>query len=110
MKTPTVVQTPKPPRNLVATLTVVFMTLVVVLAGIGFTFKIYMFFRDMIRTGELSFAVIPVAAYVCTALGFALLLVWSFLNGQFRDLEGPKFEMLRDEERLQAEENGQALG
>ena len=34
-------------------------------------------------------------------MGFLILLVWAYLTGQFRDIEGPKYEMF---ERFEEQE------
>lgn len=76
-----------------------FFLLVLLIGGGGFVFRLWEFIRDIRKSGELSFAILPVAAYLITALGFTFLLLWSILIGQFKDVEEPKYRMLADEER-----------
>ncbi len=55
------------------------------------------------RVGGLSdgaFAVTPVINYLLASAGFFFLLLWSAVNGMFRDLEQPKYFMLKNEEEL----------
>ena len=38
--------------------------------------------------------------YLLASLGFFCLLMWAALNGMFRDLEQPKYNMLENEREL----------
>ena len=58
------------------------------------------------RGGGLSdgaFEVTPVINYLLASAGFFLLLLWSAVNGMFRDLEQPKYFMLKNEQELDAD-------
>ena len=37
-------------------------------------------------------------------MGFLILLVWSYLTGQFKDIEGPKYEMFERFEEQERQE------
>ena len=65
-------------------------------AGTAFVFKLIEFILTATTGGEASLAsfLIPVLNYLLVAVGFALLFVWSYFRGQFRDVEAPKFRML----------------
>jgi nitrogen fixation-related uncharacterized protein len=41
-----------------------------------------------------------VVNYLLASLGFFCLLMWAALNGMFRDLEQPKYNMLENEREL----------
>lgn len=74
----------------------IFSIAMVVTAGTAFVFKLIEFIFTATSAGEASLAsfLIPVLNYLFVAAGFSLLFVWSFLRGQFRDVEAPKFRML----------------
>ena len=40
--------------------------------------------------------------YLLASFGFLLLFVWAAANGMFHDIEGPKYTMLVNEDRLDA--------
>jgi cbb3-type cytochrome oxidase maturation protein len=71
----------------------------VLVAGLGFSYKLLEFSREALESEVASFAVVPLVVYVLVALGFASLFVWAVLRGQFRDIEGPKYRLLEEEER-----------
>jgi hypothetical protein len=48
------------------------------------------------------FAISPVVNYLLASLGFLFLLGWAAMQGMFRDIEAPKYEMLENERRLDA--------
>ncbi|HGY92985.1 MAG TPA: hypothetical protein ENK43_17615 [Planctomycetes bacterium] len=70
---------------------------VVVCSGAAFVFKLYEFFADLTNREGLHFAGAHLLTYVLVAGGFALLLIYGFMKGQFTDIEKPKFEMLEKE-------------
>lgn len=82
------------------------MTLAIVICGVAFFFKLYKFGSTLFENGSdmLGFAVLPVSNYLFIAAGFLMLLVWAYLRGEFEDIEGPKYELLKDHERYEAEE------
>jgi hypothetical protein len=50
-----------------------------------------------------AFAVTPVINYLLASAGFFFLLLWAAVNGMFRDLEQPKYCMLKNEQELDAD-------
>jgi nitrogen fixation-related uncharacterized protein len=52
--------------------------------------------RDLIG----GFTIIPVANYLIITAGMVCLLIWAIAHGMFRDVEGPKYDMLEREARL----------
>ena len=50
-----------------------------------------------------AFAVTPVINYLLASAGFFFLLLWAAVNGMFRDLEQPKYFMLKNEQELDAD-------
>lgn len=76
----------------------VIMIFAVFIGGLGFVYKIIQFSREALGEETTSFAAIPVIVYACVAIGFISLFLWALARGQFRDVEGPKYRMLRREE------------
>ena len=73
-------------------------------AGCMFIYKLFSFLRTIKRDELAGFAFDPIMIYAFVAMGFLCLLAWAFLSGQFRDIEGPKYEMF---ERFQAQERAE---
>jgi len=71
-------------------------------AGIAFVLKFVKFVRA-VGTDELgAIALVPMLNYLAVAAGFLCLLAWAILGGMFRDIEGPKFKLLENEELLES--------
>jgi nitrogen fixation-related uncharacterized protein len=71
-----------------------FFITICVAAGGMFIFKLFSFMKTIKREEMDGFAFDPIMIYALVAMGFLTLLVWAYLTGQFRDIEGPKYEML----------------
>ena len=82
----------------------IFLTLGILLPALyGFGTK----FREMlllVGDEEGAFTVMPILNYLLVSLGFVALFLWALLHGMFRDVEKPKYWMLLNEHRLDAEE------
>ncbi len=74
------------------------MLLAVFVGGTGFVYKLVQFTREAMGDEVASFAAVPVLTYVCVAVGFLSLFLWSISRGQFQDVEAPKFRLLEQEE------------
>lgn len=70
---------------------------IVAFAAAGFVFKIWEFIRSLGDSAAMGFAIVPLSSYFLTGFGFLLLLGWSVSRGAFRDIEAPKFRMMRME-------------
>ncbi len=82
----------------------------VTIAGGMFVFKLFQFLKT-IRKDELAgFAFDPIVIYGVVAVGFLFMLAWAFLSGQFRDVEAPKYEMLRRFDEQEATEIASVRG
>jgi membrane-anchored glycerophosphoryl diester phosphodiesterase (GDPDase) len=80
-----------------------------VILGVTFSASTFLYkVIEIIRTvpeGEVAgFAVIQVATYLLVALGFFCLFLWSFLKGDFREMEKAKYQLLEREEAIEREE------
>jgi len=71
------------------------------LAGVAFVYKISEFIFTLNSDSVQGFADVPVTIYFVVAAGWLLLLVWCFLSGKFKNVEEPKYEMLRMEEEYE---------
>jgi hypothetical protein len=84
-------------------LMIVLALIILVPAMVGFGNK---FWEFLILLGDEqdSFTVIPILNYLLVSLGFLFLFGWAVLHGMFRNIEGPKYTMLADQQRLDEEE------
>jgi len=86
-----------------------FFVLACLTAGCMFCYKLFAFLTTIKRDELAGFAFDPIMIYAFVAMGFLCLLAWAFLSGQFRDIEGPKYEMFeRFEAQERAERNAEA--
>jgi hypothetical protein len=74
--------------------------LVPALIGFGVKFREFL---ALVRFEEGAFTIVPILNYLLVGVGFLLLFLWAILHGMFRDVERPKFTMLANERRLDAE-------
>ena len=68
------------------------------IAGVAFVYKIAEFIFTLNSNEVQGFADVPVTIYFVVAAGWLCLLVWSYVSGQFTDVERAKVEMLEMEE------------
>ena len=73
-----------------------------IIAGSAFLFKLIEFFYTATTKGvqAMHSFLMPVMTYLVVAAGFACLFLWALLSGQFRDVEGPKYRMLRMQDEI----------
>ena len=67
----------------------------ITVGGCMFIFKLFQFLKTIRRDELAGFAFDPIVVYGVVAVGFLFMLAWAFLSGQFKDVEEPKYEMLR---------------
>lgn len=84
----------------------VFFTLICLVAGTMFFFKLHEFLQTVKNDELAGFAFDPIMTYGFVAAGFFLLLLWAFFTGQFKDIESTKYEMM---DRVQAQERAEGL-
>lgn len=85
-------------------------TLILVVAGFGFTYKFVEFVRTIWRGDIPGFGIVPVLSYLTVGIGFLLLLIWSMVAGHLKDIEGPKYRMLEQEEEYERQEKARYEG
>ena len=84
----------------------IFFVLACTTAGVMFIYKLFAFLKTIKRDELAGFAFDPIIIYALVAMGFLCLLAWAYLTGQFRDIEGTKYEML---ERVERQERAERL-
>jgi hypothetical protein len=81
-------------------LTWLFSAIVLIPTILGFANK----FLDLILVvqgdEEGAFAVTPIVNYLLATMGFLCLLIWTAMQGAFRDLDRPSVVMLENQRRL----------
>ncbi len=92
------------------TLTVWVMGILILVPSVyGFGSKFIEFIK-LAQTGqEGAFALAPIVNYLLASTGFFLLFFWAIGLGMFREIERPKFELLEREQRLDAQEDRDAV-
>lgn len=78
----------------------VFAVCILAPAGYGFVEKLMLFILAVKRDLIGAFTIVPVVNYLIVTAGMACLLAWAVANGMFRNLEGPKYDLLERERRL----------
>ncbi len=82
----------------------IFFITVSLAAGCMFIFKLFSFMKTIKRQEMDGFAFDPILIYAFVAMGFLILLAWAYMTGQFRDIEGPKYEMFEKFEEQERQE------
>jgi len=90
-----------PPSRGATTTLWVAMIVGLVAAGLAFALKIADFLYTMDSKEVPGFAEVPVTVYFLVAGGWLAVLVWCFLTGKLRNLEQPKYDMLKQEEEYE---------
>jgi len=80
----------------------VFLVGTIVLAGVGFMFKLVEFITSWVQSDGTDFAIVPVATYLAVAGGYLCFFVWAFRKGMFHDIEAPKYRMLEMQDEIDA--------
>ncbi len=80
----------------------IFLWTITVLAGFGFVFKVVEFTRAWATGGSANFAIVPVVSYLAVALGFLCIFIWSFIRGEYKDVERVKYRMLEMQDEIDA--------
>lgn len=82
----------------------------IVIAGAGFSWKLFEFFEDLLADCGLHFAGAHLMIYALVATGFVSLLAHAFLSGHFSDIERPKFDLMERERENDRQEFGRVAG
>ncbi len=73
---------------------IAFAVAVVVIAGLGFVYKMTEFATTIIKDDIEGFGAVAVSIYLIGMLPIVFLTLWAVLSGRFRDIERPKYRML----------------
>jgi hypothetical protein len=76
---------------------------IIIPGAISFLIKVGAYFMVEVEEGMSGFA-LPFFNYLFVALGFVALFIWAYLEGHFKDIERPAYEMLELEMEFQAQE------
>jgi hypothetical protein len=79
-----------------------FAIVVLVVAGMGFVYKMSEFTMTIVNDDVAGFGVVAVATYLIGLVPIVFLTLWAVMTGKFRDIEHPKyrlFELDREIER-----------
>ena len=90
----------KPAASWAGWVTLAFAVVILIPSGYGFAAKFFEFAVTFREDPSGAFAITPILNYLLASIGFMLLLIWATLNGMFRDIEQPKFDLLRREAQL----------
>ena len=89
--------------NLRTIVLVGFIAGVMVVAGLGFAFKMSEFSTTIMRNDVEGFGASAIGIYLSGAIPLLFLTLWAILTGRFRDIERPKYRLLEMHEEIEAE-------
>ncbi len=69
----------------------------IVASGVAFAYKLAEFIFTLNSNSVQGFADVPVTVYFVVAMGWLVLLAWSYFTGKLKDIESSKWDMLRQE-------------
>lgn len=82
-------------------LSVLVVGIAVAAAGLTFMYKLYEFIAAAAAGYMPGFLAASVLPYFFISTGFLLLAAWAWAGGHYKDIEGPKRDMLRQEEEYE---------
>jgi nitrogen fixation-related uncharacterized protein len=84
-----------------------FAVIVLVVAGLGFVFKMSEFATTIIKDDVEGFGAVAVSIYLIGMVPIVFLTLWAVMTGRFRDIERPKVRLLELDREI---ERGGELG
>jgi ABC-type uncharacterized transport system permease subunit len=97
-------------RSLRDTVVVCFAAVVLVVAGLGFAYKMTEFATTIVKQDVEGFGAVAVAIYLIGMLPIVFLTLWAIFTGRFRDIERPKYRMLEMHEEIERGDLGDSHG
>ena len=89
------------PDSRLKTTVLVLVTVAIVGPGAyGFISKFVEFVRTLRTVEGGGFTIVPIMNYLLVTAGFVCLLMWAIKHGMFRNVEGPKYDMLKQDEEI----------
>lgn len=86
---------------------IVFAVAVLLVAGVGFIYKMTEFAATIANDEVEGFGAMAVGTYLIGVVPILFLTLWAVFSGKFRDIEAPKFRMLELDREI---ERGGELG
>lgn len=83
-----------------------FAAAVLIIAGLGFAYKMTEFATTIVKEEVEGFGTVAVGIYLIGMLPIVFLTLWAVMTGRFRDIERPKYRLLEMDaeiERAEAE-------
>jgi hypothetical protein len=77
-----------------------FAVAVLVVAGLGFSYKMTEFAQTIATDEVEGFGIVAVSVYLIGMLPIVFVTMWALFTGRFRDIERPKFRMLELDEEI----------
>ena len=71
-----------------------FSTAVLLIAGLGFTYKMTEFALTIVKDDVEGFGAVAISLYLMGMLPIVFITLWAVLSGRFRDIERPKYRLL----------------
>jgi hypothetical protein len=89
-----------PPSRLRRAMVVGFATAVLLIAGLGFAYKMTEFAMTIVNDDIEGFGAVAVATYLIGMLPIVFVTLWAVLTGKFADIERPKYRLLELDREL----------
>lgn len=89
---------------------VAFASAVLVIAGLGFVYKMTEFSATIMRDDVAGFGATAIAVYLTGVVPLLFLTLWAILSGRFSDIERPKYRLLEMHDEIEAAERGMRRG
>ncbi len=80
-----------------------FASAIILVAGVGFIYKMTEFSATIVRDEVEGFGATAIAVYLTGVVPLLFLTIWAILSGKFRDIERPKFRVLELHDELESE-------
>lgn len=87
-----------------------FASAVLIVAGMGFVYKMTEFSATIMREDIEGFGATAIAVYLTGVVPLLFLTLWAILSGRFRDIERPKYRVLELHDEIEAEMRGVRRG
>lgn len=80
-----------------------FSSAVILVAGVGFIYKMTEFSATIVKDEVEGFGATAIAVYLTGVVPLLFLTLWAILTGRFRDIERPKYRVLEMHDQIEAE-------
>ena len=87
-----------------------FAVAILVIAGLGFVYKMTEFAMTIVKDDVEGFGAAAVSLYLMGLLPIVFLNLWAILSGRFRDIERPKYRMFELDREIDRAEARHAHG